>query len=181
MQHTCGITWWQRNARDCACRAICIPAGMITGAVVLPTCLQQPLCHMSGSSFVQDMETLVCRQTLAGHKHDVLCISGLQLPPFPRVNSRAMVNAAWDSTSSLAQVAIEYCVRQHMHQCGTCLSSSNSNILYLGQDFIYITWGKHGSMVHGSRASWRESIRWALCCVMVLIAAGNANRRRSEP
>ena len=53
---------------------------------------------------MQDMETLVCRQTLAGHKHDVLCISGLQLPPFPRTQSRATVDGTWDSSSSPAQV-----------------------------------------------------------------------------
>ena len=40
----------------------------------------------------QDMETLVCRQTLAGHKHDVLCISGLQLSPVPRTDSSAAMN-----------------------------------------------------------------------------------------
>ena len=35
------------------------------------------------------METLVCRQTLAGHKHDVLCLSGLHLSLLPKVDSSA--------------------------------------------------------------------------------------------
>ena len=30
---------------------------------------------------VWDMEALVCRRTLAGHKDDVLCIAGLRLQP----------------------------------------------------------------------------------------------------
>ena len=38
---------------------------------------------------MQDMETLVCRQTLAGHKHDVLCLSGLYLSLLPKVDSPA--------------------------------------------------------------------------------------------
>lgn len=38
---------------------------------------------------MQDMETLVCRQTLAGHKHDVLCLSGLHLSLLPKVDSSA--------------------------------------------------------------------------------------------
>ena len=38
---------------------------------------------------MQDMETLVCRQTLAGHKHDVLCLSGLHLSLLPKLESSA--------------------------------------------------------------------------------------------
>ena len=38
---------------------------------------------------MQDMETLVCRQTLAGHKHDVLFLSGLHLSLLPKVDSSA--------------------------------------------------------------------------------------------
>lgn len=57
--------------------------------------MDDSLCGMAQAdvaAVVQDMETLVCRQTLAGHKHDVLCISGLQLCPVPRTDSSAAMN-----------------------------------------------------------------------------------------
>ena len=42
---------------------------------------KHPLTHFSHYSLcAQDMETCICRQTLAGHKDDVLALSGL-LPP----------------------------------------------------------------------------------------------------
>ena len=50
---------------------------------------------------MQDMETLVCRQTLAGHKHDVLCLSGLHLSLLPKVDS----SATGRGSSKAAEVA----------------------------------------------------------------------------
>ena len=68
------------------------------------------------ASVMQDMETLVCRQTLAGHKHDVLCISGLQLPAFPRTDSRPSVaNGAQDCSDSPAQVSEHVAAPHSLH------------------------------------------------------------------
>ena len=66
-----------------------------------PSLSFRSLCNVM--HVMQDMETLVCRQTLAGHKHDVLCISGLQLPSLPRVDSRTTIDGALDSSSLHAQ------------------------------------------------------------------------------
>ena len=47
--------------------------------------------RMTLRCIAQDMETLVCRQTLSGHKDDVLSISGLLPPPpaFPRETTKS--------------------------------------------------------------------------------------------
>lgn len=69
-----------------------------------PALSSSPAAQTLSVIAVQDMETLVCRQTLSGHKNDVLCISGLQLSPFPRIDSAAVMNGGPPSSSSPAQV-----------------------------------------------------------------------------
>ena len=65
------------------------------------------------AAVVQDMETLVCRQTLAGHKHDVLCISGLQLSPVPRTDNSAAMNGVPAHADDILPVKLSTCYFGH--------------------------------------------------------------------
>lgn len=112
---------------------------------------------------MQDMETLVCRQTLAGHKHDVLCISGLQLSTFPSTQSRAKVNGTWGSGGSPAQVATGHAGPHILHSQRACLISfqklhpAQPGLIYLGQGIEPQEPLRTAAYLHCSKAS-REHI-----------------------
>ena len=76
---------------------------------------------------VWDMEALVCRRTLPGHRDDVMCIAGLGLQPPPRTPSGHLQPTDHDAQviAGPCLAAIGTVLVPSVHICISDTSSSN--------------------------------------------------------
>ena len=68
---------------------------------------------------MQDMDALVCRRTLTGHRNDVLCITGIDLhsqPPAVPPTESSLTNGHNSSSLSLEQASSALPRKLHLTQ-----------------------------------------------------------------